>query len=548
MPTRDTKEGLQKTSLAGRLKALRDSVTAYRKNRKDELFRYSVLVLVGFLSALIIQDPVVALQESGSLGYFLGSFLLITFILFIFFKDIKRYKPAYLNDNKMMLLLGILITGTLLQGRLFGYLLSGFHRGFEMPVGESFVFGIPLPVGAVLVALMFDFHLAIIFSFVMSLLAGIWFYNPFYPVYAFVGSLTAAFCVFRCKRRSTLIKAGFVVSVVSVITVAVILFMKGDVLGPTAPSTFLFAAISGILVSSVVSIVLPVIEYIFGIKTDISLVELLDHDQPLMRSLMVNAPGTYHHSVIVGNLVESAAEAVGANPLLARVSAHYHDIGKMKMPEYFIENQGSSNSKHDKLAPTLSSMILINHVKEGVELARQHKLPQQVIDIIQQHHGTSLMTFFYQKAKELKPEAPPLEDNYRYPGPRPQTRVAALVMMADAVEAASRTLNEPTPARIAALVEKIINNVYLAGQIDECELTLKDISEIKKRFTFILTTVLHRRIEYPELQLKKMEARDERGAFPHGNGSGSKGQTKTDKDRPPVDREPHQEGRQAPAP
>jgi putative nucleotidyltransferase with HDIG domain len=216
-----------------------------------------------------------------------------------------------------------------------------------------------------------------------------------------------------------------------------------------------------------------------------------------MKSLMITAPGTYHHSVIVGNLVEAAAEAVGVNPLLARVSSYYHDIGKIKMPEYFVENQSGAPSKHDKLTPHMSSMILINHTKEGVELAKQFKLPQTVIDIIKQHHGTSLITYFYQKAKDNNIEGLPAEDEYKYPGPKPQTRVAALVMMADAVEAASRVLNDPTSARISALVDRIINHIFLDGQLDECELTLKDISEIKRRFNYILTGILHKRIDYP---------------------------------------------------
>jgi putative nucleotidyltransferase with HDIG domain len=201
---------------------------------------------------------------------------------------------------------------------------------------------------------------------------------------------------------------------------------------------------------------------------------------------MINAPGTYHHSVIVGNLVEAAAEAVGVNPLLARVSSYYHDIGKIKMPEYFVENQSVSPSKHEKLTPHMSTMIITSHVKEGVDLAKQYKLPPTIIEIIKQHHGSALITYFYQKAKEQGLESL-VENDYKYPGPKPQTRVAALVMMADAVEASSRVLNEPTPARITALVDKIINHIFLDGQLDECELTFKDISEIKRRFTYVLT-------------------------------------------------------------
>jgi hypothetical protein len=228
--------------------------------------------------------------------------------------------------------------------------------------------------------------------------------------------------------------------------------------------------------------------------------ELANLDQPVLRDLMVQAPGTYHHSVIVGALVEAAAEAIGANPLLAKVSAYYHDLGKMKKPLYFVENQGYGVNKHEKLAPSMSSLILISHVKDGVELARKHKLSREIIDIIQQHHGTSLIAYFYHKAQNCRNTAQPeinIED-YRYPGPKPQTREAGLVMLADAVEAASRSLVEPNPARIQGLVQKIMNNIFSDGQLDECELTLKDLHSIARSFNKILSGIFHRRIAYPE--------------------------------------------------
>lgn len=488
------KNGIQKSGSKGLRKIFQEKVLwnlkEYREKHKGDIYRIFVLIALGLVSALII-------HERAGIDRFIGSFLIVAVILFVFYKDIKRYKPGYLRDYKMLLLLCLLVTGTLLFGRIFEYLLHGLQRGLNFPDGGSFIYGMPIPIGAMLVKLIFDFHTSIIFSFAISLITGIWLNDPLYTVYVFIGSLTAAFSVMKCKKRSALIKGGVYVSVVNIVTTGIILLIGGKLFSIISPSAFLFAALSGIMVSATVSMMLPVIEYIFGITTDISLVELLDLDQPLMRNLMISAPGTYHHSVIVGNLAEAAAEVVGANPLLARVTAYYHDIGKMKMPEYFVENQAGTVSKHEKLTPHMSSMILISHVKEGVELAEEYKLPRLVIDIIQQHHGTSLITYFYKKAAELSPGIS--QENYRYPGPKPQTRVAALVMMADAVEAASRTLTEATPARIAALVDRIINNIFLDGQIDECELTLKDISEIKKRFTYILTSIFHRRIEYPEI-------------------------------------------------
>ncbi len=529
------KNGTSKSSSSKKTWTVAQRLREYRQKHRNDLSKIYVLLGLSLVCALLIQGRI-------GIDHFIGSFLITAIILFIFFRDIKRYKPAYLNDHKMLLLLGLLVAGTLMVGRVSEYLLSGLHKGLFLPKSGAFLYGIPIPMGAMLVTLIFDFHAAIIFSFIISIMTGIWLNNPLYTVYAFVGSLTAAFSVIRCKRRSSLLKGGLYVSAVNVLTAGVLLLFDGNLFAPMSPHAFIFAAMSGIMVAAIVSLLLPVIEYVFAVTTDISLIELIDLDQPLMHNLMIAAPGTYHHSIIVGNLAEAASEAVGANPLLARVTACYHDIGKIRMPEYFVENQTNSANKHEKLMPHMSSMILISHVKEGVELARQYKMPKQIVDIIQQHHGTSLITFFYQKALEQTKDDLPLQEDYRYPGPKPQTRVAAIVMMADAVEAASRSLTEPTPARITALVDKIINHIFLDGQIDECELTLKDISEIKKRFTFILTSIFHRRIEYPEIVMKGGQQKvtseavvartvgdkDLTGLLPQGNGNSNKEQPKAD--------------------
>jgi len=547
---KDTKNGYQKNSFFNKLKHIPESIGQYRQNHKEEISRVSVIICLSLILSVIIQEKI-------AVERFLGSFFLISIVLFICYKDIKRYKPAYLKDYKMLFLLGFLMTTTLLVSRFFSYLNEALQRGLNFPEGDGFIFGIPISFGAMLVTLIFDFHTAIIFSFVISLITGIWLNEPFYLIYAFIGSLIAAFSAIKCKKRSSIIKGGLYVSAINIITVAIIFLIKEDFFSPETISAIFFAATSGVIVAATVLIILPLIEYMFGVTTDISLIELLDLEHPLMRNLMINAPGTYHHSVIVANLAGTAAEAVGANPLLARVSAHYHDIGKIKMPEYFIENQTGMVSKHEKLTPHMSSMIIMNHVKEGIELAKQHKLPHAVIEILQQHHGTSSIAYFYQKAKEKATDYPPMPEEYRYQGPKPQTRVAALVMMADAVEAASRSLIDPTPARISALVEKIINNVFLDGQIDECELTLKDLSEIKRRFTHILTIIFHKRIAYPEVSEKDFYKK-QRITFPteskgladkgstmllsvKDNGNTDNKQTTSGKDKPPENKEPSQE-------
>lgn len=467
-----------------------ENLSTLKNSKRDRLIRIYFFILCAIICALSIQKQFAIEQIVG--GFFISCLLIL-----ILYKDILRYKPAYLKKYNMLFLLGILLIGTLLIGRLSGYLLLTLSKGLEYKTLDSAFFGIPVPAGAMLVSLLFDFHTAITFSFTISLLTGLWLHDASFTIYAFVGSIVAAFSVIRCKKRSSLIKGGGYVIVANILTIIIILLFNGELFTAKAPSSIMFAALGGVAVTAIVSIFLPLIEYSFKVYTDISLLEFLDLDQPIMKNLMVTAPGTYHHSVIVGNLVESAAEAVGANPLLARVSAYYHDIGKTKMPDYFIENQSGSVSKHDKLTPHMSSMIIVNHVKEGVELAKQYNLPEPIIDIIKQHHGTMLVSYFYQKAKEKTENGIPLEEDFRYPGPKPQTRVAALVMMADAVEAASKVLTDPTPARISSLVDKIINHIFLDGQLDECELTLKDIHEIKKRFSYILTGIFHKRIDYP---------------------------------------------------
>ena len=470
--------------------------------KKADLKGIALLGALALFTALIIQRRL-AFEE------FLGSFLLATLLLAIFYRDIVRYKPVYLKKFGMLLLLGILITGTLGLGWLTQYALEALSKGLEVGLLGTEAFGMPLPAGAMLVMLLFDFHIALVFSFIVCILGGLWQGDPGVAAYAFVGSLVAAFSVIRCKRRSAILRGGLYVLAANLLTVLIIMLYAGEFLTLKPPVALAMAAASAIGVIAIVSLALPVFESLFKISTDISLLELLDLEQPLMKQLMLTAPGTYHHSIVLGNLVEAVAESVGVNPLFARVCAYYHDIGKIKMPEYFIENQLTGISKHEKLAPHMSSMILVSHVKEGVELARQHKLSEPVIDVIQQHHGSTIITYFYEKAKGLPNGTELSEAEYRYPGPKPQSRVAALVMIADAVEAASRVLTDPTPSRISALVDKIINHIFLAGQLDECDLTLRDIYEIRKRFTYILTGILHKRVEYPGFEFEKKETHHE---------------------------------------
>jgi putative nucleotidyltransferase with HDIG domain len=260
----------------------------------------------------------------------------------------------------------------------------------------------------------------------------------------------------------------------------------------------------------------PMLELIAPTTSRFRLMELMNLEQPLLQELMATVPGTYHHSFVVANMVEAGARSIDANALLCKVAALYHDIGKLSNPEYFIENQGRGKNKHDKLAPSMSALILIAHVKKGVELARKGRLGQDIVDIIRQHHGTSVIRFFYQKAREQAGDREAVrEEEYRYPGPRPQTKEAAIVMLADAIEASSRTLSDPTPSRLRGHIDNIVKYIFSEGQLDESELTFKDLHSLSEAFHRVLTGIFHQRIEYPDTLAVRVDG--------HGRGQGRKG-------------------------
>lgn len=460
----------------------------------------------------------------GTAGVILSAGLL----LYLFQRDVARYRPKFIENPGNLLLVAVLIATTLLTGRVSYLLMEGIAYGVAFLQHDAVIYGLPLASGAMLAALLIDVHTAIIVSTILSFCAALWLQDFSYPIFVFVSSISGAFKVAQCKRRSAVLRAGLYVSGASVLAGLAAALLRGEMHTAMGASILVFSMINGIAVTAVVSMALPALESAFKITTDIRLIELLDLNQPLLRNLLVHAPGTYHHSIIVGNLAEAAAEAVGANPLLARVSAYYHDIGKAKMPDYFIENQQSMVNRHEKLSTTMSSLIISSHVRDGVEMAEAQKLPEPIIDVIREHHGTSLMTYFHQKARNMhEPGAPPInEDDYRYPGPRPQTRVAAIIMMADAVEAASRVLTDPTPARISALVEKLTTRIFLEGQLDECELTLKDMQRIKERFVYILTSIFHKRIDYPGMGID--DKTDQHADTRMGSASGAAEETGTE--------------------
>jgi putative nucleotidyltransferase with HDIG domain len=240
-------------------------------------------------------------------------------------------------------------------------------------------------------------------------------------------------------------------------------------------------------------------ERLFDVTTNMTLIELSDMNHPVLKRLSIEAAGTYNHSVLVGNLAESAAERIGAHSLLARVASYYHDIGKIEKADYFVENAlGLDKNRHNKLAPSMSALIILSHVKEGLELARSYRLPQVIQDVIVQHHGTSWVSFFYEKALEQDPHKQVQEQDFRYPGPPPQTRETAIIMLADSVEAASRSVGTSSPKLLRELVKKIIRNKFMDGQLDQCNLTLRDLDGIVEGFMPVLQGMFHSRVKYPQ--------------------------------------------------
>ena len=387
---------------------------------------------------------------------------------------------------------------------IYNFVAGEVQRGFPYLSSTALLFGMPVAVGAMLISIFQGVGAAASFSLILSVFASLATgARVELFIYFFVSSLVAAYGVRNCTERVILIKAGLMTGLINIILSLAVQMIYGTLYTLDAVVASLAGFMGGLLAGIIATGVLPLVEIAFGFTTDIKLLELSNMDQPLLKELMVQAPGTYHHSVVISNMVEATAKAVHANPLLAKVSAYYHDIGKMKKPLYFIENQPGAENKHEKLAPSMSSLILIAHVKDAVELAREHKLGREIIDIIQQHHGTSLISYFYHKAQERQLSKSGKvteikEEDFRYPGPKPQTKEAGLVMLADMVEAASRSLVDPTPARIQGMVQKIINKVFSDGQLDACELTLKDLHEIAKGFNKTLSGIFHHRIEYPE--------------------------------------------------
>ena len=423
----------------------------------------------------------------------MAGLIVVSYILFF-----RHSLPATENPTRgIVLLASVFLFFQLAAQGMVGLLAGAIGASYYTIPPKSAVFLVPLAAAPMIICVFLKLPAALPFGVVMAIGTAVLFENSLAVcIFFLITGCMGAYWIRNCRERKVFVTAGAKTGLLgAVIAVAVDIF-SGHLSWTGWAWSGAFAFLGGMGAGVAASGVVPLVEIAFGYTTDITLLELANLDRPILRRLMIEAPGSYHHSVILGSMVEAAAAEIGANPLLAKVTGYYHDIGKIRKPQYFIENQRDGKNKHDRLAPSMSSLILISHIKEGVEIAREQKLGQLIIDGIRQHHGTSLIRYFFEKARQLKGEDQVKEEDFRYPGPKPQTREAALVMLADVVEAASRTLENPTPARIKGMVQSLFNRILSDGQLEECDLTLKDLNKIAGCFNTILNGIHHHRIEY----------------------------------------------------
>ena len=451
-----------------------------------------------------------SLKADGDYIYSVARISIVFISIFIFhrfaFTSFRSYTPR-ITDS---LILTCALVGTIIMiwaGRLIGLSLATYleRAGYLTSLSEeSLSFAIPYATGALLIQTILGLHHGVVFTISLALVIGI--YSPEEALlvpYVISSCLIACLSLLRFRSRSAYTKAGF-----HLMLIAVPFILTSIITDPSlATSDIIFrfkgAVINGILCSSIAAGLTPIVEWMGGYVTDMRLIEMATLDHPLLKDLSIQAPGTWNHSMVMGMMVETAANAIGANSVISRVGAYFHDIGKMKKPLYFVENQVAGENRHDKLSTSMSALIIRSHVKDGIELARKHNLPQIIIDMIPQHHGTSLIEYFYDKAvkeaKEGGDEVSEIDRSlYSYPGPKPQTKEAGILMLADGIEAAARSISDPTPDRIQGLVQKMMNKIFSSGELNECELTLKDLHAIAKCFTHVLAGIYHQRVAYAE--------------------------------------------------
>ncbi len=442
------------------------------------------------------------LNNKGMLQPFIGLSLLIIIMI----GGAAFYlRGFHANTYKPLLLYAIITSITIALMKI----LSFFQRIDLSEIGYL----APVAVGGILLRVLMNEKIAIISSILFAICGSIIFngelttaFNMNIGIYLLISNITAILFLMDKQRKARVLQAGLVVALMNVIVSLSIIFIKNGQLDTVELGYYSLMAMASGIISSVLAIgLLPFFESGFGILSTMKLIELSSPNHPLLRKILTETPGTYHHSVMVANLSEAACETIGANGLLARVGAYYHDIGKTKRPQYFIENQMNIRNPHDALSPKVSKNIITSHTTDGAAILRKHKLPKEIVDIAEQHHGTSLLKFFYHKALE-QTEEDIKEEDYRYEGPKPQTKEAAVICIADSVEAAVRSMPNPTPEKIEKIVRSIINDRVEDEQFIECDITLKELELIRQALCETLNGIFHSRIEYPELKKQKVKA------------------------------------------
>ncbi len=458
-------------------------------------------------------------SRTGGLDYLLRAIGLSAFTAFMLY-SMSKFGHYWRRRRKaaphLFLLLVMTLAINLTTVRLVMMIADSFSSYFTAPIFQNaglYYWAAPFAAGTMVVALLIGSQIAAIYSIALVVLSAFLFNGNFsILLYALVGCFTVIYGLRHYRERTAVIKSGIALGLMNVIAILTI-GLFGEQIGEPGGLTLGLAAgfLGGLLAAFVASFVLPVMESLFQVTTDVKLLELSNHEHPLLREMFMRAPGTFQHSITIGYLAESAAAAIGANALFCRVASLYHDIGKMLKPDYYVENTLDLGNKHKNLKPNMSALIITSHVKDGIELGHRYRLPESIIDIIPQHHGTKLIRYFYEKAKRRqKPDLGPVaEDEFRYSGPKPQTREAGIIMIADGAEAAARSLDDPNPAHLKSTITTVIESTFLDGQLDECDLTLKDLTKISDAFLKVLSSLYHERLKYPGIELEKRTGRRE---------------------------------------
>lgn len=425
------------------------------------------------------------LSDSASALYiYIALGVLVIIVMYLQYGYIHKYYPAINKEFSKIVMISILNVFPVILARLFGMM-------------SNYI--IPLACMPMLITLLLNYKISLVFSMLnVILIGGAVGFNPNIIILAILNVVLGGTLLRKMQQRNDILYSSITVAVLSsILTFSVGTLTTNNFMEILADSTF---AAAGAILSGILTIgVLPFFESTFDIVTNAKLLELSNPNNPLLKKLLMEAPGTYHHSILVANLAELAAEQVGGNPLLARIGAYYHDVGKTKRPYFFRENQFGKKNPHDRLKPEVSSKIIISHVKEGSELAKEYNLPKTIHDFIVTHHGETLVKYFYLTVKNNSENPDEVkEEDFKYPGPKPMSKEQGIVMLADSTEAAVRSINEPTEEKIEKMVNNIIDDKLASGQLDNCDLTLRDISKIKKCFLKALNGIHHERIEYPD--------------------------------------------------